>query len=108
MKTKPFSELRKKMTPQQQAESEMQANLALLYLTLSEVRESVGKTQSEVADNMGIGQPALSKIEHQNDIQVSTLSRYITSLGGSLTITARFPNREIVITQFGVTDSLQH
>ncbi|MEC4812837.1 MAG: XRE family transcriptional regulator [Scytonema sp. PMC 1069.18] len=107
MKTKPFSELRKKMTLEQQAESEMQANLALLYLTLSEVRESIGKTQSEVADNMGIGQPALSKIEHQNDIQVSTLLRYITSLGGSLTITANFPNREIVITQFGVTDSLQ-
>ncbi|KYC37699.1 transcriptional regulator [Scytonema hofmannii PCC 7110] len=104
MKTKPFSELRKKMTPQQQAESEMQANLALLYLTLSEIRESVGKTQSEVADNMGVGQSALSKIEHQGDIQVSTLSRYITSLGGSLTITARFPDREIVITQFGVTD----
>ncbi|KYC40812.1 transcriptional regulator [Scytonema hofmannii PCC 7110] len=110
MKTKPFSELRKKMMPQQQAESEMQANLALLlfYLRFSEVRESVGKTQSEVAEEMEVGQSALSKIEHQEDIQVSTLSRYITSLGGSLTITARFPDREIVITQFGVTDSLQH
>jgi len=86
MKTKPFKELREKMTPEQQAESEIQTNLALLKLTLSELRESLGHTQSDVAKNMGVVQSALSKIEHQEDIQISTLSRYIKSLGGSLTI----------------------
>ncbi|MDZ8089095.1 MAG: helix-turn-helix transcriptional regulator [Nostoc sp. DedQUE12b] len=100
MKTKPFNELRKKMTPEQQVESEMQANLALLKLTLSELRESLGHTQSDVAKNMGVVQSALSKIEHQEDIQISTLSRYIKSLGGSLTIIARFPDQEVVISQF--------
>lgn len=100
MKTKPFNELRKKMTPEQQVESEMQANLALLKLTLSELRESLGHTQSDIAKNMGVVQSALSKIEHQEDIQISTLSRYIKSLGGSLTIIARFPDQEVVISQF--------
>ncbi|MBE9211731.1 helix-turn-helix transcriptional regulator [Plectonema cf. radiosum LEGE 06105] len=100
MKTKPFDELRKKMTPEQLLESEMQANLALLKLTLSELRESLGHTQSDVANNMGVVQSALSKIEHQDDIQISTLSRYIKSLGGSLTIIARFPDQEVVISQF--------
>jgi transcriptional regulator with XRE-family HTH domain len=100
MRTKPFNELRKKMTPEQQVESEMQANLALLKLTLSELRESLGHTQSDVAKNMGVVQSALSKIEHQDDIQISTLSRYIKSLGGSLTIIARFPDQEVVISQF--------
>jgi transcriptional regulator with XRE-family HTH domain len=100
MRTKPFNELRKKMTPEQQVESEMQANLALLKLTLSELRESLGHTQSDVAKNMGVVQSALSKIEHQEDIQISTLSRYIKSLGGSLTIIARFPDQEVVISQF--------
>ncbi|MEH1965846.1 helix-turn-helix domain-containing protein [Nostoc sp.] len=100
MKTKPFKELREKMTPEQQAKSEMQANLALLKLTLSELRESLGHTQSDVAKNMGVVQSALSKIEHQDDIQISTLSRYIKSLGGSLTIIARFPDQEVVISQF--------
>ncbi|PHM10881.1 helix-turn-helix domain-containing protein [Nostoc sp. 'Peltigera malacea cyanobiont' DB3992] len=100
MKTKPFDELRKKMTPEQQTESEIQANLALLKLTLSELRESLGHTQSDVAKNMGVVQSALSKIEHQDDIQISTLSRYIKSLGGSLTIIARFPDQEVVISQF--------
>ncbi|MBD2725871.1 helix-turn-helix transcriptional regulator [Nostoc sp. FACHB-892] len=100
MKTKPFNELRKKMTPEQQVESKMQANLALLKLTLSELRESLGHTQSDIAKNMGVVQSALSKIEHQEDIQISTLSRYIKSLGGSLTIIARFPDQEVVISQF--------
>ncbi|MBD0388620.1 MAG: helix-turn-helix transcriptional regulator [Nostoc sp. C3-bin3] len=100
MKTKPFKELRKKMTPEQLSESEMQANLALLKLTLSELRESLGQTQSDVAKKMGVVQSALSKIEHQDDIQISTLSRYIKSLGGSLTIIARFPEQEVVISQF--------
>ena len=100
MKTKPFNELRKRMTPEQRAESEMQANLALLHLTLSELRESLALTQSDVALDMGVVQSALSKIEHQEDIQISTLSRYIKSLGGSLTIIANFPDREVVISQF--------
>lgn len=100
MKTKPFSELRKKMTPEQRAESEIQAKLALLHLTLAELRESLALTQSDVAGNMGVLQSALSKIEHQEDIQISTLSRYIKSLGGSLTIVANFPDRKVVISQF--------
>ena len=100
MKTKPFKELRQRMTPEQQAESELQANLALLQLTLSELREALGYTQSDVAKNMGVVQSALSKIEHQDDIQISTLSRYIKSLGGSLTIIAHFPDQEVVISQF--------
>ncbi len=100
MKTKPFNELRKRMTPEQRAESEMQANLALLHLRLSEIRESLALTQSDVALDMGVVQSALSKIEHQEDIKISTLSRYIKSLGGSLTIIAHFPDREVVISQF--------
>ena len=100
MKTKPFSTLRDKMTPEQRAESETLAQLALLHLTLAELRKSLNLTQEEVADKLGVVQSALSKIEHQDDIQVSTLSRYIKSLGGSLTIVAHFPDKEIIISQF--------
>lgn len=100
MRTKPFSTLREKMTPEQRSESETRAQVALLNLTLSEIRKSLNLTQEEVADKLGVVQSALSKIEHQDDIQVSTLSRYIKSLGGSLKIVARFPNKEIIISQF--------
>ncbi len=100
MKTKPFSELRKRMTSEQRAESEMRTNLALLHLTLKELEDCLTHTQSDVAKDTGAVQLALSKIEHQEDIQISMLSQYIKSLGGSLKIIARFPDREVVISDF--------
>jgi DNA-binding XRE family transcriptional regulator len=100
MKSKGFSELRKKMTPEQKAESEIQAKIILLHLTLAELRESLARTQTDVAKDMGVVQSALSKIENQDDIQISTLSRYIKSLGGNLKIIASFPDEDVVISQF--------
>ena len=67
MKTKKFSELRNKMTPEQKAESEVQSKIILLHLTLAELRESLERTQTDVAKDMGIVQSALSKIEHQDE-----------------------------------------
>jgi DNA-binding XRE family transcriptional regulator len=67
VKTKRFSELRQKMTPEQRAESEIQAKVILLHLTLAKLRESLELTQTDVAKDMGIVQSALSKIEHQDD-----------------------------------------
>lgn len=100
MKTKPFSELRKKMTPEQRAESEMQATLALLHLKLSELQQSLAQTRNDVAKDMEVVRSPLWEIEHQEDIQISTLSQYIKSLGGSLTIIAHFPDREVVLSKF--------
>jgi DNA-binding XRE family transcriptional regulator len=100
MRTKSFEELRKNMSPERRAENERRTQLALLHLTLSELRKSLNLTQEEVANDLGVVQSALSKLEHQDDIQVSTLSRYIKSLGGSLKLVAHFPDREVVISQF--------
>lgn len=100
MRTKSFEELRKNMSPERRAENERQTQLALLHLTLCELRKSLKLTQEEVANDLGVVQSALSKLEHQDDIQVSTLSRYIKSLGGSLKLVAHFPDQEVVISQF--------
>jgi hypothetical protein len=45
MKTKPFSELRKRMTPEQREESETLAKLMLLHVTLMELQQSLGSGQ---------------------------------------------------------------
>lgn len=100
MRTKSFEELRKNMSAERRAENARRTQLALLHLTLSELRKSLNFTQEEIANDLGVVQSALSKIEHQDDIQVSTLSRYIKSLGGSLKIVAEFPDKEVVISQF--------
>jgi len=50
-------------------------------------------TQQELADALGIKQPSLSKLEHQADMQISTLKRIVEALGGELRVQARFPRR---------------
>jgi hypothetical protein len=47
-----------------------------------------------------VGQPAVAKLERRADMYVSNLRRYIAALGGSLEITARFPEGVVNITKF--------
>lgn len=100
MKRKPIGELRKQMTPEQLAESQTRAQLASLSLTLAELRQSLGVTQQDMTDELGVIQSALSKLENQEDIQISTLYRYIKALGGTLQLVAHFPDRDVIISQF--------
>ncbi|MEG4397168.1 hypothetical protein [Microcoleus sp. BROC3] len=44
MKTKPFSELRNRVTPERRVKNEIRAQLALLHLTLVEQRKALGYT----------------------------------------------------------------
>jgi hypothetical protein len=52
MKTKPFSELRNRMTSEQRAKSETLAQLMLLHVTLIELQESLGLVQDELEKNL--------------------------------------------------------
>src|ERR1700679_3538746 len=75
--------------------------LILEELTLSAIREARRHSQIGLADKLGVQQPAVSKIERQTDLYLSTLSNYIAAVGGELEILARFPDRDPVrITQF--------
>jgi hypothetical protein len=38
-------------------------------------------------------------MEHQNDIYVSILRKFVTAMGGKLKLGASFPDREVVINQ---------
>jgi DNA-binding XRE family transcriptional regulator len=100
MKTKPFSELRKRMTPKRRAESKTRAQMMLLHLALIELQESLGLTQDDLEKDLSIVESTLSELENQQDIQVSILSRYIKALGGNLKLVAHFPDKEIVLAQF--------
>lgn len=61
-------------------------------MTLRELRESLGMTQQQVADGMGMTQAWVSKIEMRrlSQIQVNTLNKYITALGGTLSLQVVF------------------
>ena len=54
--------------------------------TLAEFRKRLGCSQVEMADALGTTQSGISRIERQSDIMLSTLSRYVSALGGQLRI----------------------
>ncbi len=98
-----YSKLRDRLSAEQLSQAEMQAKDIMAEMLLAEVRKSVGLTQEELAVALGITQPSLSKLENQDDMQVSTLHRLIQALGGQLEIIAHLPRGDIRILQFNQT-----
>jgi transcriptional regulator with XRE-family HTH domain len=49
--------------------------------TLTDIRKAVGKTQANVAQELGIQQNAISQLERRSDTYLSTLRRFLKSLG---------------------------
>jgi hypothetical protein len=41
---------------------------------------------------MGVSQAQITKVEHQADLYVSTLRRFVEAMGGQLELVARFPD----------------
>jgi transcriptional regulator with XRE-family HTH domain len=97
---KNFRELEAKMRPESLARAKARAKEVMAEMLLAEVRKAVGLTQDEVAATLGIKQPTLSRLESQDDMQISTLRRLIEALGGKLEIIAHLPKGDIRLCQF--------
>jgi Helix-turn-helix domain len=97
---KKFAELRSKMSPESQARAAARAEAVLVEMQLSDLRKARTFTQVEMAKAMNIEQAAISKIEHRDDMYISTLSGYVKALGGELKLVASFPDAKIVIHPF--------
>jgi plasmid maintenance system antidote protein VapI len=98
---KSFDDLVKRTTTKKTRErAERRTKELLGELLLSELRELAGKSQQQLAAALGIKQPSLSKLENQDDMQVSTLRRIVQALGGELEVFARFPKGAVKIDQF--------
>ncbi|MCI0335065.1 MAG: helix-turn-helix transcriptional regulator [Planctomycetes bacterium] len=95
-----FSKLREKMTAAQRERSKARVNELQTEMLLSELRKFAGQTQQVLADELGVSQPCLSKMEKQTDMQLGTLERIIESLGGRLELIAHMPGGDVVLTQF--------
>jgi len=96
----PFSKLRDKFTPAQRARVDEMTKELMAEMLLAEIRKHEGLTQEQLAAALGIKQPSLSKLENQDDMQISTLRRLVEALGGRLEIIAHLPRGDIRIGQF--------
>ena len=97
---KPFSILRQRMSPERQKRNAERARALIAEMKLDEIRRARELTQQELAKALDISQTAVSKIEHQTDMYVSTLGKVIAAMGGELRIVASFPEGDIPIKQF--------
>jgi len=92
MALKKFSELRAKLPPEVQESARRKAEMFKLDIKLEEIRKARHITQKEIADVVGIKQPSLSKMEKEDDLHLSSLKKLVEALGGSLNVSADFPD----------------
>jgi transcriptional regulator with XRE-family HTH domain len=95
---KKWSEIRKTLSPE--AEERIRRKVAAHGMMLNQIREARELTQVKLAEALNINQGAVSTMEKRTDMYVSTLRNYIEALGGSLKITAEFPEGTVEIDQF--------
>jgi len=77
---------------QREAIQQRAAEIELEIMTLKKLREAQEITQEELADQLGITQASVSRLEKRSDMLISTLNEVITKLGGELVVTAKFRN----------------
>ena len=97
---KKFSALVAKMSPESRARSDALYQQLRAEMPLQELRRALDLTQQQVAASLGINQVAVSKMEGQTDMYVSTLRRFVEAMGGELRIVAHFPQGAVEISQF--------
>lgn len=95
-----FTGLRDKMTPANRTRAARRTAAMMQAMPLQELRQARQFSQEALAEALDTSQSAISKLERRVDVYVSTLRRYIESMGGELHIIARFPDGEVRINQF--------
>ncbi len=98
-KTKPFSELAAtvKADPERRAWIALEKQAIEDALTLAELRSRQNVTQQTLAQTLGVTQANISRIEHEEDLYLSTLRGYVAALGGELEVNAVFPNGKVTL-----------
>ena len=97
---KSFSTLRANMTTERRTRNEQRMQELVEGIALQELRQALNLTQEQVAQIMQMNQAAVSKMEHQSDMYISTLQKFVSAMGGHLKLVASFPEREVVLNQF--------
>ncbi|MGA3081240.1 MAG: XRE family transcriptional regulator [Terracidiphilus sp.] len=95
-----WRDIRKKHSPEVEAEIARRVREAAGVMTLYQLREARSLTQVNLAKVLNINQGAVSKMEKRADMYVSTLRNFIQAMGGRLQVKAIFPEGEVEIEQF--------
>jgi transcriptional regulator with XRE-family HTH domain len=85
------------LSPERQAKIQAMADeLISQEMTLRDLRQARQMTQVQVAQQLNIGQDAVSRMEKRTDLHISTLMEAIRAMGGELQLIVKFPDRPSV------------
>lgn len=92
-----LKELMAKQSPESQDRIAAKVEEMRQVIALNMLREELNMSQTELAAAMGVKQPTVAKMEQaDNDPRLSTLKRYVTALGGELSIDVKLPTGKII------------
>jgi predicted XRE-type DNA-binding protein len=97
---KSFNVLRDKMPQESRPLIDAKVRELKAEMLLSELRKLSELTQVEVAQALGISQPEVSRLEGEQDMQISTLAKLVSALGGELEISVKLPGGKVKLAQF--------
>jgi DNA-binding XRE family transcriptional regulator len=100
---KSFKILRDKMPRTSRAKAARLARNMVRELPLHELRAARRLSQEALAEALDTAQSSVSRLERRTDMYVSTLRSYVEAMGGTLEITARFPDGTVKILTFDKT-----
>lgn len=91
-KLRTLDEVIAELPQDQQDEIHKMAEELILEAGLSMLREDLEISQKELAEALGVSQPAVVQMEQRgNDIKLSTLKRYVEAMGGKLSLAVQMP-----------------
>lgn len=85
-----WNNLKRKMSPEAQARVDARVKETLQTMPLAEIRKAISMTQQDLAGRLDVSQGSVSKFENAADMYLTTLRKYVESLGGELHLTAKF------------------
>jgi transcriptional regulator with XRE-family HTH domain len=98
-KTRSFAELAAKVKadPARRARIALEKRAIEDALSLAELRSQKNVTQQAIAKTLGVSQANISRIEHEEDLYLSTLRGYLAALGADLELNAIFPDEKFTL-----------
>jgi predicted XRE-type DNA-binding protein len=85
------------MSPESQARiAARSAELHAEVEGLKALRKLAQRSQEQIAQSLGVKQPAIVKIERQTDLYLSTLRRFVEAAGGTLELRVELPGMGVL------------
>ncbi len=95
-----YKELLAQESPEVQSRVAGKVEVLRREIALSQLREEMNLSQTEMAAALGIKQPSVARMEQpDNDPRLSTLKRYVVALGGELSIDVTLPTGKRIAIQ---------